>query len=152
MKSIRFNIFATVLLLVMLTAFLGCQNKENINTVVNQLITIENEKVSEGVIALPKSEEWDYIVLTKAYFLDTDVVKEIDLTSEAKHKMKMNHMKYEMRQIYYIKNREISYFEPFNMYLEFENGNSFLIIDRSKQGIRFKQLFGDPIRLILSTF
>ena len=152
MKSIRFNIFATVLLLVMLTAFLGCQNKENINTVVNQLITIENEKVSEGVIALPKSEEWDYIVLTKAYFLDTDVVKEIDLTSEAKHKMEMNHMKYEMRQIYYIKNREISYFEPFNMYLEFENGNSFLIIDRSKQGIRFKQLFGDPIRLILSTF
>jgi len=142
----------TILILLVLLIIVGIKlfDKKELDPIIEQIVEIEREKTLTGTINILIRNEWDFIVLTKAYPLMTKkFYKRLKLSKESKEEFERNAMSYEMRQIYYIKDGKIIYFEPFNMYLEFEDGKTFMIVDRAKKQIQFKQELGNPRTLTL---
>jgi len=131
--------------------FYHFHKKTPLNPIIRQIIAIERDKIPEGVIRLPFEQDWDFIVLTKAYPSSDLIAINVFLEPESRKILDKNSMSYEMRQLYYIKAGQIIYFEPFNTYLEFKNNASFMIVGREKKEIRFKQEFVNPIKLHLNS-
>jgi hypothetical protein len=132
------NIFFTFSLIFIFSCSQPIEKNTDINFLKKQMLDINTNNMKKGVLVVQNKTSWDYMLITEAYASCERLKDTLELEEQVIDELKNNLMKYELRQIYLIKNGKIFGFEPITKAFKVSEKEGILILSSKVTAINYK--------------